>query len=187
MKRKRHPLWAIWHSIKQRCENSNRKDYKYYGGRGIKVCDEWMTLNGFIKSVPQRPSPEHTLDRIDPEKDYCPENVRWATRKQQSMNCSHTIIVNGKSLSDWSKELKCSLSGLSVRYAKYGESCLSNDFVQNGIAFNGRIMTLSKWAELLGISGPALRQRIEMWGVEKALSIKKYETRKGNRNAEKCQ
>jgi len=74
-----------WAGMKARCLNPNHKNYHQYGGRGITVCDEWMTWEGFFKSMGDRPD-GHTLDRIDGKKGYYPGNCRWATKQQQIDN-----------------------------------------------------------------------------------------------------
>ena len=77
-----------WYSMIQRCYNARHKSYSSYGGRGIKVCDRWRGPNGlenFRKDMGPRPK-NRTLDRIDTEGDYCPENCRWATTRMQSCN-----------------------------------------------------------------------------------------------------
>lgn len=80
-----------------RCYNKNSKGYKYYGGRGIKVCDRWKRDNkgfeNFLADMGERPSPLHTLDRVDVNGNYCPENCRWATQTQQSNNRTDSIIL----------------------------------------------------------------------------------------------
>lgn len=71
----------------QRCENPRNKRYALYGGRGIRVCDEWRhDFGAFSAYVGQRPTPSHSIDRIDNDADYAPGNVRWATASQQMRN-----------------------------------------------------------------------------------------------------
>lgn len=79
--------YKIWEGIKQRCLNPNERGYPKYGGRGIKVCDEWAaSFQAFFDYVGYRPGPEFTIDRIDNDGNYEPGNVRWATARQQSAN-----------------------------------------------------------------------------------------------------
>lgn len=70
----------------QRCTNPNNGGFKNYGGRGIKIYDQWRDFTNFLADVGERPSRELTLDRIDNDGHYEPGNVRWATRKEQSQN-----------------------------------------------------------------------------------------------------
>ena len=89
-KKTHHPLFRRWASILDRCSNPNSKDYPYYGGRGITVCDEWK--NDFMKfyhhvlTLPNAMKEGYTIDRIRNNENYKPGNVRWATRRDQMLN-----------------------------------------------------------------------------------------------------
>lgn len=90
-----HPLHKTWDRMLGRCRNPNDRAYSKYGGRGIKVCDRWQGKYGFsnfTEDMGDRPK-NHTLDRIDNDGDYTPENCRWASKKQQSRNAGHNKIV----------------------------------------------------------------------------------------------
>ena len=102
------PIFNIWAMMKNRCTNPNCNRHQYYKDKGIKVCDRWLGENGFenfVHDMGERPSPEHSLDRIDNNGDYCPENCRWATYKEQSNNQTSNVILehNGekKTLAQW--------------------------------------------------------------------------------------
>lgn len=85
--------YGIWSMMRARCYDVNHVGYKHYGGRGIKICDEWLNnFEAFLNFVGPRPSPNHTIDRVDPDGWYKPYNddgsrqVRWATWKEQNNN-----------------------------------------------------------------------------------------------------
>lgn len=114
-------LKAIYTNMKRRCQNKKAKDYKYYGGKGIAVCGTWRKsfacfciwalTNGYENNL--------TLDRIDSNEDYSPENCRWVSMNVQNRNKSQTrkIEINGqvKCLKDWCNELGLSYHMVTQR------------------------------------------------------------------------
>lgn len=89
-------LYWVWADMRSRCRNPNHQSFKNYGGRGITVCKRWDSFRNFYEDMAPRPS-GLSLDRIDNEKGYSPENCRWATRKQQNSNRGYCIYVFDKS------------------------------------------------------------------------------------------
>jgi hypothetical protein len=104
-----------------RCYRRKAHNYPQYGGRGIKVCDEWHSVDAFGEWAEKNGYKVGlTLDRIDTDGDYCPENCRWATRKQQANNRRNTIYVTidgvTKTLSEWADFSGITFSTIANRY-----------------------------------------------------------------------
>lgn len=117
-------LYRIWLGMKTRCGNPKHPHYNDYGGRGIAVCEEWKNSsksfcdwamsNGYTEEL--------TLDRVDVNGDYCPDNCRWATMKDQHSNRRDTIMIayNGKtqSLAKWAAETGIDYHKLFMRISR---------------------------------------------------------------------
>lgn len=91
--RKPPPEYLVWKTMRARCENPRDPGFPRYGGRGIKVCSRWSDYAAFIADMGPRPSPRHSIDRIDNDRGYEPGNCRWATPAEQSRNTSRNIWV----------------------------------------------------------------------------------------------
>ena len=91
----KHPLYQTWDGIKKRCYQKNATGYKNYGGRGIKMCDEWKnSFWEFVKDMGEKPFKVSTIERLDNNKDYCPSNCIWASSKTQASNRRNNIYIN---------------------------------------------------------------------------------------------
>lgn len=102
----RSPEYHIWIDMKQRCLNPNEPNYKHYGARGVKVCQRWQNkFENFLEDMGRRPGPKMQIDRIDVNGDYCPENCRWVTSKENTRNQTNNrfFTINGerKCLAEW--------------------------------------------------------------------------------------
>jgi hypothetical protein len=134
-------ITRILNGMKTRCNNPKRKDYPAYGGRGIKVCEEWSnSVDAFVEwSLGNGYSDELTIDRINNDKDYSPENCRWVTKKVQQRNQSKNVFVTinneKKTCSEWAEiagisrstfhdRLKAGWSGLALLKAPKGKEAV---------------------------------------------------------------
>lgn len=114
------PEYQAWHSMKRRCFIASLPNYKNYGGRGITVCEEWcLSFTAFLTHVGRRPSPRHSLDRIDVNGNYEPGNVRWATQIEQHSNRRDnrflTLGDTTKTVAEWARTLGCTPPAIRYR------------------------------------------------------------------------
>lgn len=116
----RTPLNALWRQMRNRCNNPNAYGYKYYGGKGIKVCARWGSFESFKSDMGQRPSPEHSIHRLDNDKGYEPANCVWATHSVQMNARSDSKLYDGKTLGEWSIKLNVSPATLRDRFKRTG-------------------------------------------------------------------
>lgn len=176
------PTYNTWASMLARCNNPKSDKYNYYGGRGIKVCERWQHFALFLQDMGERPSKGYSLDRLDNNGDYEPENCRWASKRTQSRNRNSNIVVEYQGLSlcltEWAERLDVSYETLRQRIQRYGWSVEKafNDPVrprEHIVTSGDKSLTLRKWASITGIGENVLYDRIfcEHWPVEKALSF----------------
>lgn len=120
------PEYRIWQSMKDRCGNPTSGGYRRYGGRGIKVCERWLeSFENFFSDMGKRPTRKHSINRINNDGNYDPDNCEWATGREQSRNTSRNrfLEMDGTRLTvaDWS--LKTGIrSGTIGARLKYGWS-----------------------------------------------------------------
>lgn len=116
-------LYGVWKTMRQRCNNSNNYDYRWYGAKGIKVCEEWNDFAKFREWANGSGYKEGlTIDRIDSQGNYEPSNCRWITIQEQQRNKSNTRFyeLNGEyhTISEWSKILGIHPSVISEKLRK---------------------------------------------------------------------
>ena len=119
------PEYRSWSGMHTRCKNPLAKNFKNYGGRGIKVCDRWESYGAFLSDMGRRPGPKYSLDRIDNNGDYAPENCKWSTPIEQSSNKrnNHFIEHDGLrlTLAEWSRRTGINAATIWTRLV-FGES-----------------------------------------------------------------
>jgi hypothetical protein len=117
--------YRAWQHMKSRCYNKNVERYHLYGGRGIKVCDEWLnSFESFLSHIGLAPDASLQVDRIDNNADYKPGNVRWASVSDNVKNSSRARYIEfsgkRKTLGEWAQYLGVSRTTLQMRLDKYG-------------------------------------------------------------------
>lgn len=114
------PEYRTWNSMRDRCYNPRNRAWPQYGGFGITICDRWGDFATFYADMGKKPSPSHSLDRIDGRKGYSPSNCRWATKTEQVRNRWLTIkcvhLGRKNTLAGWCEELGLPYSTIHHRY-----------------------------------------------------------------------
>lgn len=121
------PEFNVWCTMKSRCHNPNSGKYPVYGGRGITVCERWRdSFENFINDMGKRPTPKHTIERIDNENGYFPENCKWATQREQQNNRRDNTLITYEGItlpvSEMTRRLGFPVGIISQRIHKLGWS-----------------------------------------------------------------
>lgn len=127
------PEYISWMNMRKRCYDTKHESYPDYGGAGIVVCERWRNdFAAFLADMGLKPTPRHTIERIDGTKGYSPENCKWATQAEQNRNTSQNrnITIDGRTqcLADWAKEKGRKLATIHYR-------------VNRGMTFEDAILT----------------------------------------------
>ena len=111
--------YKLWCGVRQRCLNSKNRLYKNYGGRGIKICERWLKFENFYEDMGDKPDGK-SLDRIDNDGDYCPENCRWATDDEQANNRRGNVRIKYDgdidTLANWCRRLDLKYTRIKKRF-----------------------------------------------------------------------
>jgi len=163
--------YHIWKGIKSRCYNKNNISYKWYGAKGIKICDRWLnSYPNFLEDMGRRPKNKTSIDRIDSNKNYEHSNCRWANKIEQSRNKSnnHRIFFKNKNLtiSEWAE-----LTGINrgvihtrIRLRWDVKDILSNKSYKNNpvyLSYNGETNHIRGWSRKLNIPKSTIIHRIK--------------------------
>ena len=181
MKKERKRLKSIYNGMRLRCYNENNVNYKYYGGKGVTICDEWLLSfeNFFDWAINNGYNENLTIDRIDSEKEYSPDNCKWSTKKEQAYNRSMSVrlTLNGRTMymTEWAEELEIDKKILSWRYNNgwSDEEILSRprDYKESKLSLNGKTHSMSEWSRITGIKVATISDRMKKgWSVEDALT-----------------
>ncbi len=192
------PEYQVWVAMKYRCLNENEPSYKDYGGRGITVCKRWLhSFENFISDMGFRPSPKHSLDRIDNDGNYKPSNCRWATNAEQMSNRRNTKIItfNGETMGidGWAERLGLSYNALHDRlFVKKWtlDRALTEYRNNNGtpqlLTFNNKTLPIKEWAKKIGIYPSTIRRRLKRgWTLKMALTNPKISLNERRRSRKK--
>jgi len=170
--------YHAWKDMKGRCFNPNHKDYPNWGGRGITVCDRWKnSFENFLADMKLKPTPKHSIDRIDNDGDYCPENCRWATNAEQQNNQrTNRLITIGcvtLTIAQWSKEMSFGKSVIQDRlksgWSEFDAVMTPLETVKL-ITFRDETLTISEWENKMGYNATVIKNRLRLgWSEEKAI------------------
>lgn len=162
--------YGIWSEMRNRCHNMQSWAWRWYGARGIKVCDRWDDPAAFISDMGPRPTKLHTLDRIDTNGNYEPGNCKWSTMADQVKNRRNSILIDGLTIQEIADALGINYSSVYGRFQRGWsvEQILNTEKITDGsrstnrlITANGKTQSMSLWAKETGLSVSAIHSRLK--------------------------
>jgi hypothetical protein len=175
------PEYHVWQDMIQRCLNPKEPAYHNYGGRGITICDEWREdFTKFFADMGARPTPQHSIDRIDNNGPYSASNCRWATKQEQSENRRNNVYheYNGQryTQTEWGRINGIPEPTISLRLKRgwsVEDALTKKSTCKRGERFeyDGKNLTLGEWSRVTGIAYKLLHQRLKNgWAISDALT-----------------
>ena len=163
----RTPEYYAWINMKHRCFNPNHKQYLYYGGRGITVCDRWLNLENFLADMGSRPSAKHSLDRIDNNGDYSPKNCKWSTKAEQENNkrTNHliTIVNETYTIVQWTEKKGYGetviYNRLNLGWSDY-DAVMTPVHIGKLITLESKTWTIAQWTKEKGYDKSVIPNRL---------------------------
>ncbi|MEO8641870.1 hypothetical protein [Pseudomonas sp.] len=150
--------YQVWNRMWNRCTNPKIERYPQYGGRGISVCDEWKSFESFYADMGDKPSPSHSIGRIDNNGNYCKANCRWETAKEQGANTSRSIFIeiDGVRLSvpEWADKLGMNQDVIRQRVhagVSPGKLLAKENLKEKVITVDGVSKLTTEWMKCLAI------------------------------------
>jgi len=173
--------FSTWTDIQTRCYNKRSASYNNYGGRGITVCNKWRaSFSSFLRDMGRRPSKHHSIDRINNNGNYEPDNCRWATRIEQANNrrTNRTVKIDGNKKSIMEIASNAGLPYATVwqriKSGKVGSELYNKSKLDGCIVFKGVRDTFAGWSRRTGIKKSTIAMRIRYgWTIDEALTKKR--------------
>ena len=163
------PEYRAWLHMKDRCFNPNSKDYPNWGGRGITVCDRWLNSKHFLVDMGLKPTPKHSIDRIDNDGDYCPDNCKWATQTEQTNNRRYNRLITiddvTLTIAQWENKMNyCEnviRSRLERGWSDY-DAVMTPVETDRLITIENKTYTISQWTEEKGYGRTVIHDRLKL-------------------------
>jgi hypothetical protein len=169
------PIYRVWCGMRRRCNPKFAAEYPFYAGRGISVCERWSgSFEAFLADMGPMPGPEYSIDRINPDGDYAPENCRWLTHREQCLNRRSNVIgtMDGQSqtITQWADQFNLPAHLVFARLARGWTLIRALETKQPNrpaprkdisITVEGQTHLISEWARKTGIAYGTIWDRLK--------------------------